>query len=386
MTPPYQLQFAGDTSTRGLYQDLLAAGETDGSLDSGFSSLSYSGARRGATQGAGNRQLQNTELFERAIHHPAAYNRFAGEPLPWRSSGNATSTEVLRRFDASVAAWRRDNNLPSGVNRALAEHVYNWVSSSTGLGLNIVENEAERNVDQVFASGRGDCTEATKTLLNLLGRVGFQPYPAWVHVDSDGHRAQHIVTGLDIGGQTYLLDPVFGGFNQPHQRYTRLSLREFLAWHWNNRALDLKSSAPQSALSQFARALQIDPNNPHILLNRGMLRRDNLSDPAGARADFQAALTLDASFSPAFFELGNMAFDAGNHRDAATFFRQAVTSDPQNPAYRRNLILALGHLGQTREAGPHFTVLRRLDPDAQDLARLARFIGARYSARPVAAR
>ncbi|HEX5033964.1 MAG TPA: tetratricopeptide repeat protein, partial [bacterium] len=368
MTPPsYQLQFAGDPQTRVLYQDLLAAGETNASLDAGFSSLSYSASRRGSIQGVGDLRLQNAELFERAVSRPAAYQRFAGEPLPWQATGNATSAEVLRRFDASVAAWRRDNNLPSGVNRALAQHVFDWVTSSSGLGLTVVENEAERNVDQVFASGRGDCTESTKALLNLLSRVGFNPYPVWVHVDSDGNRAQHIVTGLDINGQTLLLDPVFGGFNQPHRRHTRLSLREFLAWHWNNRALDLRSSAPQTALTRFAQALQIDPNNPHILLNRGMVRRDNLSNPTGARADFQAALALDASFSPASFELGNMAFDAGNFGDAATFYRQAVTSDPQNPSYRRNLILALGHLGRNQEAGPHFTVLCRLDPDARDL-------------------
>jgi Flp pilus assembly protein TadD len=79
--------------------------------------------------------------------------------------------------------------------------------------------------------------------------------------------------------------------------------------------------------------------------------------------------------------LGNMAFDAGRYNEAAGFYRQAVTSDPQNPSYRRNLVLALGRLGNTREAGPHFSSLCRLDPQASDLPRLARLIGAPWPQR-----
>ena len=389
MTPSsYSTAFASDAAAQRLYQDLLAAGETDRGLDQGFSSVSYTSARRGPVQGASDRRLESAELFERMIassNHSAAYQRFAGEALPWQASGNASSLAVLRRFDADIAAWRRDHQLPSGVNRALAQHIFNWVSSSSGLGLRIVENEVERDIDQVFASQRGDCTESTKVLLSLLTRVGFNPFPVWVHVDSNGQEVQHIATGLVLGGQTVLLDPVYGGFNQAHQQFVRLSLREFLAWHWNNRALDLQSSNPQQALVLFNRARQIDPNNPHILLNQGMVRRDQLNDFARASGDFRAALRLDSSFDPAQFQLGNMAFDVGrghelagrsqqaeaSYLQAETFFRQAIAGNVGQPSYRRNLVLTLIRLGRLRQAEPHFLALCRLDPHASDLGRLS---------------
>lgn len=381
MTPPYQLQFGGDASTQALYQDLLAAGETEAGLDNGVSSVSYSAVQRGSSQGSGDRRINSAELFERISggSHAAAYRRFAGESLPWQSSGSATSNAVLRRFDASVATWRSEH--PNGTNRALAEYIFHWVSSSSGLNLHIVENEVERNIDEVFSSQRGDCTESTKVLLNLLTRAGFSPYPVWVKLDSAGNEANHIATGLDIGGRTFLLDPVYGHFNEAHRQHVRLSLREFLAWHWNNRALDLRTSSPSTALDLFRRAQQIDPNNPHILLNRAFVRRDNLSDPTGAQADFRAALAIDSSFHAARFELGNMEYDARRYTEAAVIFRTLVTAQPQNSSYRRNLVLALAYQGRSDEAANHFRALCRLQPNAADLPRLARLLGVPLPAR-----
>jgi tetratricopeptide (TPR) repeat protein len=139
--------------------------------------------------------------------------------------------------------------------------------------------------------------------------------------------------------------------------------------------LDLKVSAPSNARTLYDRALQIDPNNPYILLNRGILRRDRLSDAAGGASDFQAAVAADSNFHPAQYELGNMAYDARRYSEAAGFFRQAVAGDTQSARYRRNLILALIQLGSTREARPHFRALCRLDAGASDLPRLAVVLG-----------
>ncbi|MFO1464718.1 MAG: tetratricopeptide repeat protein [bacterium] len=379
MTPPaYTTRFSSDPGLQGLYSDLLAAGQSDRVLDQGFASIDYSRVQAGSLQGNADRVLDSAELFTSVTTTSglaSAYQRFAGEAIPWLPSSSATTQAVLRRFDAELARWRTELHLPSGVNRALAERIFNWVTDPQGLGLQSQTNPPERNFDETLAAGGGDCTEFTKVLLALFQRAGFSPYPVWVGVDSRGDRVNHIATGITLHGRTVLVDPIYNVFDAQHRSTSRLSLREFLAWHWNNRALDRQTSSSAAALSFYRRALQIDPANPHILLNRGIFHRDVRQDAASARTDFEAALRVDSRFHEAHYELGNLEFDAGHYREAATRFRQALALYSGDSRYRRNLILSLVRQGETLEARQQYLLLVQQDPNADDLPRLGRLVG-----------
>jgi len=362
----------------GLFQDLLAAGRTRRDLDQGFASIDYSRVRGGASQGAFDRSLDSAELFQRitAVSGLAsAYRRFAGEALPWEPGSGAATQAALQAFDRDIASWRVANALPSGTHVDLARHIFSYVTDAGGLNLSVRHNLPERNFDETIANLGGDCTEFTKVLMTLLRRAGFDAFPVWVGEDSRGDRVQHIATGIRVGGRTLLLDPIYGVFDAQHRQTVRLSEREFLAWHWNNRALDQWNVSATTAQGLFQRALWMDPANPHILLNRGLWHRDARQDPTAARADFEAALRADPRFAEAHYELGNMEYDAGLYRGAATRYAQALALHSGDSRYRRNLILAQCRLGNLPEARRQLDLLVQQDPHAEGLARLRRLVG-----------
>jgi len=376
--PPYTIRFSSDPALQRVYTDLGAAGLTDGALDQGFTSIDYSRVQAGTARSVRDRGLDSAELFGTLTTNTtlaSVYQRFAGEALPWVPSNNPVTQAALQRFDAGIAAWRRTHGMPTGVNRALAEHIFQWVTDPQGLALSSQANPPERDFDQTLAAGGGDCTEFTKVLLALLQRVGFNPYPVWVGVDLHGDRVNHIATGITLNGNTVLLDPIYQVFDPSHRATTRLSLREFLAWHWNNRALDIQAASVPTALSLYQRAIQIDPANPHLWLNRGIFQRDLRHDSVAARQDFQEALRLDSSFHEAHYELGNLDYDAGQYQDAARHYQQALAQYSGDSRYRRNLILSLIRMGDRLQARQHYQILVQQDPNAGDLPRLGRLLG-----------
>lgn len=379
MTPPlYTIRFSSEPALQTLYQDLLSAGQTRRGLDQGFASIDYSRVRSGLAQGNSDRSLESAELFQRITSttgFATAYRRFAGEALPWEPGSATTTQTALQNFDQNIATWRAANGLPSGTNRALAEHIFAWVTDASGLNLSVRNNLAERNFDETLANLGGDCTEFTKVLMTLLQRVGFEAFPVWVGEDSRGDRVQHIATGISLGGRTVLLDPIYQAFDAQHRQTVRLSLREFLAWHWNNRALDAAPNSASTALDLYQRALWVDPANPHILLNRGLLHRDRRQDTTAARADFEAALGVDPRFAEAHYELGNMEYDAGRFREAVTRYSQALALNGTDSRYRRNLVLAEYRQGHLAEARRQLGLLAQQDPNAPDLSRLRRMVG-----------
>ncbi len=376
--PPYTIRFSSDPALQRVYTDLGAAGFSDATLDQGFTSIDYSRVRAGTASGSSDRSLEAAELFGPLTTNgslASIYQRFAGEALPWVPSSNRVTQAALQRFDTDLAAWRLAHHLPTGVNRALAEHIFQWVTDTQGLGLTVQTNPPERNFDETLAAGGGDCTEFTKTLMALYQRAGANAFPVWVSVDMRGDRVNHIATGITLNGNTVLADPIYHTFDAPHRSTTRLSLREFLAWHWNNRALDVQTTSTATAVGLFQRAIQIDPANPHLWLNRGIFQRDQRQDPAAARRDFQEALRLDARFSEAHYELGNLDYDAGQYQDAAQHYQQALALYSGDSRYRRNLVLALIHTGDRPLARQHYQILLREDPNAGDLPRIGRMLG-----------
>lgn len=376
--PPYTIRFSSEPALQTLLQDLLNAGQSRGSLDQGFASIDYSRVSAGANLSARDHALDSAELFQKITSSTgfgSAYQRFAGEALPWEPGSSSTTQSALRTFDREVASWRNANQLPSGVNLALAQHIFDWITDPQGLALSVQNNLPERNFDDSLAHQGGDCTEFTKVLMTLLKRAGFDAFPVWVGEDSRGDRVQHIATGIRLGTRTVLLDPIYGAFDAQHRQTVRLSSREFLAWHWNNRALDQQSISTATAQSLFQRALWIDPSNPHILLNRGIFHRDHRQDTAAARIDFEEALRVDSRFAEAHYELGNLDYDAGNYQEASRHYTQALALFSGDPRYRRNLVLAQFHLGNRSEARRQLDILSHDFPLSDGLVGLRRLVG-----------
>ncbi|MBV8639145.1 MAG: tetratricopeptide repeat protein [Candidatus Eremiobacteraeota bacterium] len=69
-----------------------------------------------------------------------------------------------------------------------------------------------------------------------------------------------------------------------------------------------------------------------------------------ARADFEAALRLDASHAPAMMNLGNLAFEAGDAVEAVRWYEAAIAADPNYPLVHANLASAYKKLGRFDEA------------------------------------
>jgi hypothetical protein len=340
-----RLDLAG-AHLRELYTDLRTEGLRPCEIDSGYAPTDYSRLRSRSTFERSDSRIQSAELFEGGLTHLGSsrfnplYQRSTGANLPWL----ILNTTTLANFDEEIARWRRYHPGEISPTEELARHIYDWVQSSAGLGVHPQDRIPELSADEAIFQQRADCTEFVKIFLCLLSRAGFSPYPVWVGVDRNGSTVQHFATGIDVGDHTVLLDPVYREFNSPHRSYLRISLREFLAWHWNNLALDLAASpSASSTLSAFNQALEIDPRNPHIFLNRGIFYAAQ-GDRVRARRDFDQSLRIDGQFHAAYYELGNLDFDAHHFRSAIRNYRRALQLSPESRDYQTNLSLALGHL------------------------------------------
>jgi len=349
-----RLDLAG-AHTTGLYSELLGEGLSASTIDSGYRSIDYSGLRTGRRMTRFDHVIQSPELFQAGLtrldwaRFNPLYQHYAGEALPWMILDEST----LQGFDQEITRWHSAHPEETGATEALARHIYDWVLDPSGLGIRTEVDLPELSADDAIHQRRADCSEFVKIFLTLFNRVGFSPFPVWVGRDLRGDSVQHFATGIEIAGSTFLIDPVYRTFNASHPSYTRIGLREFLAWHWNNVALDRRESNPSGALAAFERALEIDPRNPHIFLNRGIFY-SRQGDTAGARADFERALTIDRRFHPAYYELGNLDFDAGRYSEATRNYRMAVRLAPHEADYQTNLSLALSHVGSgSTRSGTH---------------------------------
>ncbi len=69
-----------------------------------------------------------------------------------------------------------------------------------------------------------------------------------------------------------------------------------------------------------------------------------------ARADFEAALALDATYAPAMMNLGNLAFEAGDGLEAVRWYEAAIAADPEYALVHANLASAYKKLGRYDDA------------------------------------
>jgi tetratricopeptide (TPR) repeat protein len=112
---------------------------------------------------------------------------------------------------------------------------------------------------------------------------------------------------------------------------------------------DVRSGAAARARAEFERALGLED-----------------SDPEAARDAYRHALALDPELADAYVNLGRLAHEAGDAREAARLSHLALEKCPEDPTVHFNLALALEDLGSRDAAVAHYLRALALDPDFAD--------------------
>lgn len=123
-----------------------------------------------------------------------------------------------------------------------------------------------------------------------------------------------------------------------------------------------KSASWRTAISLFAYSLQAYPDSAYLHFNLGTSYQQ-ANDLKKAMVEWQRALQCDPRYSAAYNNIGNYYFfHQHDTRQALTFWRKAVESNPQNIEARYNLALGLERLGRINEAVDHFRVFIETAP------------------------
>jgi cellulose synthase operon protein C len=138
----------------------------------------------------------------------------------------------------------------------------------------------------------------------------------------------------------------------------------------NSAIVDVGLGRFRSAQAASARALEVDPENPALLMTAGFA-----AERAGNQAEAirlnRAALAADATTYPAANDLGVLLARAGRDDEAVTALRRAVGAEPRYALGWFNLGVVLAGMGPARLLGSQGALARAfsLDPDLRDRER-----------------
>lgn len=99
------------------------------------------------------------------------------------------------------------------------------------------------------------------------------------------------------------------------------------------------------AMTHLDRAVELAPDRPDVLTERGALKA-RLKEYLAAAADLDSALTLDAGYAPAHFHQGMVFLRKSRNGDAAISFRSALSHQADYPQARYYLGEALNLMGE----------------------------------------
>jgi len=93
--------------------------------------------------------------------------------------------------------------------------------------------------------------------------------------------------------------------------------------------------APNHALEDLERALELDPTNVFALYGRGSARFD-LGDLAGALSDYTMAIDFQPDLLPLVFARANTFSALGRHTEAIADYDRVVAGQPGDPVVLTN--------------------------------------------------
>ena len=104
------------------------------------------------------------------------------------------------------------------------------------------------------------------------------------------------------------------------------------------------------AISDFTRAIELEPRNPFAYKNRGVAR--NLrGDVEGAIEDYTQAIDLNPRYAVAYTNRGVIRASQGNFRAAIADYEKALRVAPKNWSYRKMVEKNLARARKKQAAG-----------------------------------
>jgi len=88
---------------------------------------------------------------------------------------------------------------------------------------------------------------------------------------------------------------------------------------------------PQRSIDAYAKALELQPNNPDVITDQGVMYRD-IGQPEKAAANFRKANQLDPNHMQSLFNLGVIqAYDLKDTKAAAATWNEVIRRAPNSP-------------------------------------------------------
>ena len=111
----------------------------------------------------------------------------------------------------------------------------------------------------------------------------------------------------------------------------------------------------------FARALELDPRNVDATNSLGLVL-ERQGDVDTARSHYEAALAIDADYTPAVLNLASVRMQMGELAAAVELFSRAVTLAPSSYEAYNGLGIAMARRGRNDEAEAAFRKALAIDP------------------------
>jgi len=331
------------------YAQLNAGGVNPDALDVGCTRLNYSSHSPMASAGGSDGALNSCEVWSAYASYASrlsASARIFQEDLPWTYEANALSPEgrvLLKSLDDKIAELRSQVGSQADAPLQVARGLFDWIMN--GLGMSFVSSIEEQGLMPSLLNRRANCSECFSILKFAFSKLGLEVSPVFVFESATGDRAEHVATMLSYGGHSYLMDPIYHSFDAQHRQWSPLSLREFWAWHYNNRAFLLHGLHRRAEAERlFARAEQLDPYNPHFPNNLG-LKMEEMHEPNAARQAYLRAIQIDPRFIEPYVNLSALMIDQRQNRQAVNHALMGLRILPSDPRLHYNLALAYYNLG-----------------------------------------
>jgi len=118
------------------------------------------------------------------------------------------------------------------------------------------------------------------------------------------------------------------------------------------------------SLTYYNKAISLDSTVSNYFLNRGFIKIIN-SDTISALNDFKKSIQIDAHNAIAYYNMGRLNADIGNHQDASEFFIICMTIDPSYYPVYYNCAYSQYQIKDYYEALKNFEKAIQFDDDTK---------------------
>ncbi|MFO1520279.1 MAG: tetratricopeptide repeat protein [bacterium] len=378
-----RLSFSQGTDEYRAYQTLLGLVSSDSALDTGCHRLNYSSESDGPIAGASDQKINACEVWgnltERFQSASPSLQTYFGEAPVWILPPQSTDKSLQAKIQKIDAEIKRLQNLYKGDvdgELKIAKGLYQLMvdPEPAGLGITTTDVVRENTPSEALVQKQANCSELFATFKAIFERAGLKVKPYFVFESATGDKAFHVAAGYEFGGKTYLMDPFYNNFDTAHRKFAPLTLREFWAWHFNNKAkLEADAGHLAQAVSYFASARRLDASNPHFPNNLGLVLAD-AGKSKEAEAAYRQSMTIDSQFVEPYVNLGSLMIDGKRYKEALVPLSQGLQIQSNDKRILYNLASAHYELGNYKSALGFIDKALQIDKNNQDFQNLRRSI------------